>query len=104
MTECSHRRAAKKSRRSARRPGHVDAASVRRASGAIVSFGAAILMLAAIVFFGRESVTVSGGQVVKFTADSDWIRVAHLTLAPLLFISDKTLSTLIPSCCTSSSL
>ena len=45
---------------------------------------AAILVLAAMVFFGKESVTVSGGLVVKFTADSDWIRVAYLTLAPLL--------------------
>ncbi len=45
---------------------------------------AAILVLAAMVFFGKESVTVSGGQVVKFSADSDWIRVAYLTLAPLL--------------------
>ncbi len=45
---------------------------------------AAILVLAATVFFGKESVTVSGGQVVRFAADSDWIRVAYLTLAPLL--------------------
>ena len=45
---------------------------------------AAILVLAATVFFGKESVTVSGGQVVSFSADSDWIRVAYLTLAPLL--------------------
>src|SRR6266481_2754809 len=45
---------------------------------------AAILVLAATVFFGKESVTVSGGQVVRFSADSDWIRVAYLTLAPLL--------------------
>jgi manganese transport protein len=45
---------------------------------------AAILVLAANVFYGRESVTVPGGQVVTFTADSDWIRVAYLTLAPLL--------------------
>ncbi len=45
---------------------------------------AAILVLAAIVFFGRESVTVAGGQVVHFSAESDWIRVAYLTLAPLL--------------------
>jgi manganese transport protein len=45
---------------------------------------AAILVLAAMVFFGKESVTVAGGQVVKFAADSDWIRVAYLTLAPLL--------------------
>ena len=45
---------------------------------------AAILVLAALVFHGKESVTVAGGQVVKFAADSDWIRVAYLTLAPLM--------------------
>jgi len=45
---------------------------------------AAILVLAAMVFFGKESVTTLGGQVVHFSADSDWIRVAYLTLAPLL--------------------
>jgi manganese transport protein len=44
----------------------------------------AILVLAATVFFGKESVTVPGGQVVHFSPDSDWIRVAYLTLAPLL--------------------
>jgi manganese transport protein len=45
---------------------------------------AAILVLAAMVFFGKESVVAPGGPVVKFAADSDWIRVAYLTLAPLL--------------------
>jgi manganese transport protein len=45
---------------------------------------AAILVLAAMVFFGKHSVTVAGGQVVTFSTDSDWIRVAYLTLAPLL--------------------
>ncbi|MGB8769890.1 MAG: Nramp family divalent metal transporter [Candidatus Korobacteraceae bacterium] len=45
---------------------------------------AAILVLAAMVFFGKESVTVTGGRVVTFGPDSDWIRVAYLTLAPLL--------------------
>lgn len=45
---------------------------------------AGILVLAALVFFGKESVTTAGGQVVHFSADSDWIRVAYLTLAPLL--------------------
>ncbi|MDX6456962.1 MAG: manganese transport protein [Acidobacteriaceae bacterium] len=45
---------------------------------------AAILVLAALVFFGKESVTTAGGQVVHFSTDSDWIRVAYLTLAPLL--------------------
>jgi len=45
---------------------------------------AAILVLAATLFYGKQSVTVAGGQVVTFSADSDWIRVAYLTLAPLL--------------------
>jgi len=45
---------------------------------------AAILVLAAIVFYGKESVAASGGQVIHFNASSDWIRVAYLTLAPLL--------------------
>jgi manganese transport protein len=44
----------------------------------------AILVLAAMVFFGKESVTVPGGQIVHFSPNSDWIRVAYLTLAPLL--------------------
>ncbi len=42
------------------------------------------MVLAAMVFFGKESVTVAGGPVVKFGNDADWIRVAYLTLAPLL--------------------
>jgi manganese transport protein len=45
---------------------------------------AAILVLAATVFFGKENVTASGGHLIHFAADSDWIRVAYLTLAPLL--------------------
>jgi manganese transport protein len=45
---------------------------------------AAILVLAATVFFGKESVIVPGGHIVRFNATSDWIRVAYLTLAPLL--------------------
>src|ERR1700722_5297113 len=45
---------------------------------------AAILVLAATVFFGKQSVMVAGGHVVTFTANSDWIRVAYLTLTPLL--------------------
>ena len=45
---------------------------------------AAILVLAAMVFFGKESVMVPGEGVVTFGADADWIRVAYLTLAPLL--------------------
>src|SRR5215470_632753 len=34
---------------------------------------AAILALAAIVFHGKTSVAVAGGQVVAFSPDSDWI-------------------------------
>jgi manganese transport protein len=45
---------------------------------------AAILVLAATVFFGKASITLSGGKLIQFTPNSDWIRVAYLTLAPLL--------------------
>jgi manganese transport protein len=45
---------------------------------------AAILVLAALVFYGKTSVVAAGGEVVHFGADSDWIRIAYLTLAPLL--------------------
>ena len=45
---------------------------------------AGILILAAMVFYGKDSVTVAGGEVILFSEDSDWIRIAFLTLAPLL--------------------
>jgi manganese transport protein len=45
---------------------------------------AAILVLAALVFYGKTSVTIAGGGTVTFSPDSDWIRIAYLTLAPLL--------------------
>jgi len=45
---------------------------------------AAILVLAATVFFGKTSVLVPAGQLIHFSADTDWIRVAYLTLSPLL--------------------
>jgi manganese transport protein len=45
---------------------------------------AAILVLAAMVFYGKTSVTVAGGRVIAFNGESDWIRIAYLTLAPLL--------------------
>jgi len=45
---------------------------------------AAILVLAATVFYGKTSVLVPGGNLVTFGANSDWIRIAYLTLAPLL--------------------
>ena len=44
---------------------------------------AAILVLAAITFHGRPGMNV-GGVAYAFNADTDWIRVAYLTLAPLL--------------------
>ncbi len=72
-----------------------DAASIRRAVhfntlDSVVALSiafcvnAAILVLAATVFFGKASVTVSGGHLIQFAPNSDWIRVAYLTLAPLL--------------------
>lgn len=45
---------------------------------------AAIVVLAAIVFYGKTGVNVAGGQVINFSPQSDWIRIAYLTLAPLL--------------------
>src|SRR6267143_6197375 len=45
---------------------------------------AAILVLAALVFYGKTSVTLPGGEGVAFSKDSDWIRIAYVTLAPLL--------------------
>jgi len=45
---------------------------------------AAIMVLAAMVFYGKTSVTIAGGQIVTFSPESDWIRIAYLTLAPLL--------------------
>jgi manganese transport protein len=45
---------------------------------------AAILILAALVFYGRDSVALGGGHVVQIGENADWIRVAYLTLAPLL--------------------
>jgi manganese transport protein len=45
---------------------------------------AAILVLAAMVFYGKTSIAVAGGEVVRFSPQSDWIRIAYLTLAPLL--------------------
>jgi manganese transport protein len=45
---------------------------------------ASILILAAIVFYGRESVAIPGSEPVKFDDNTDWIRVAYYTLAPLL--------------------
>ncbi len=45
---------------------------------------AAILVLAAMVFFGKTSATLPGGEVAALNDKTDWIRMAYLTLAPLL--------------------
>jgi manganese transport protein len=54
---------------------------------------AAILVLAAMVFYGRSAVPLDNGDIVKLVAESetdaktDWIRVAYLTLSPLLGVA-----------------
>src|SRR5688572_4397145 len=45
---------------------------------------AGILVLAAMVFYGKQSVALPTGEVAFFNEDTDWIRAAYLTLAPLL--------------------
>ena len=45
---------------------------------------AAILVLAAVVFYGHDHVVLPSGRSIAFTADSDWIQVAYVTLAPLV--------------------
>jgi manganese transport protein len=45
---------------------------------------AAIMVLAAIVFYNKTSVMAAGGEVYAFNDNTDWIRVAYYTLAPLL--------------------
>src|SRR5262249_17038470 len=72
-----------------------DDASVRRAIGfntidTIVALSiaflinAAILVLAAMVFNGHNSVQLANGDTVNFGEKTDWIRDAYLTLSPLL--------------------
>jgi manganese transport protein len=45
---------------------------------------ASILVLAAMTFHGREGATLPDGTAVSFGEDADWIRVAYLTLTPLM--------------------
>ncbi len=52
---------------------------------------AAILVLAAVVFYGHDRVSLPSGQVVSFAPDSDWIQVAYVTLAPLVGTSAASL-------------
>src|SRR5262249_2344474 len=73
---------------------HADEAGIQRAirfntidtvAALSVAFlvNAGILVLAAQVFYGQESVTV-GQDSVKFDDETDWLPVAYLTLAPLM--------------------
>jgi manganese transport protein len=52
---------------------------------------AAILVLAALLFFGKDKMTLPGGEVVVFNAEADWIQVAYLTLSPLLGVGAASL-------------
>src|ERR1700722_3948832 len=52
---------------------------------------AAILVLAAMLFFGKDKMTLPGGEVVVFNADANWIQVAYLTLSPLLGVAAASL-------------
>jgi manganese transport protein len=45
---------------------------------------AAILVLAAVIFYGHDQVTLASGRTIAFSPDSDWIQVAYATLAPLV--------------------
>jgi manganese transport protein len=45
---------------------------------------AAILILAAVVFYGHDRIALATGQVIAFAPDADWIQVAYATLAPLV--------------------
>jgi len=41
-------------------------------------------VLAALTFYGKSQVQLDNGEVIPLDSDSDWIRIAYLTLAPLL--------------------
>ena len=68
------------SRRAAIRWNTVDAAL---ALGLAFFVNAAILVLAAATFYGKAGMVV-GGVSYAFNAHTDWIRIAFLTLSPLL--------------------
>jgi manganese transport protein len=48
---------------------------------------AAILVLAAMVFYGQKHLIGAGGVTVPIDDSTDWIRVAYYTLAPLLTVA-----------------
>lgn len=45
---------------------------------------ASILILAAMVFYGKQEVVLKDGSVMVLGANADWIKVAYLTLEPLM--------------------
>ncbi len=59
-------------------------------SGAFL-VNAAILVLAAMVFHGRDHVALANGAVIVFNRDADWIQSAYLTLTPLLGVTGASL-------------
>jgi manganese transport protein len=77
------------SRRIQRDDAHIRAAikfnSIDSTIALMIAFciNAAIQVLAATVFYGKSSVTVDS-VTHNFNTETDWIRVAYLTLAPLL--------------------
>jgi manganese transport protein len=68
------------SRRAALRWSTVDAVT---ALGLAFFVNAAILVLGAMTFNGRAGAVIDG-RMIAFGPDADWIRVAYLTLSPLL--------------------
>jgi manganese transport protein len=52
---------------------------------------AAILVLAALVFYGHDHAVLANGDVVTFNEDTDWVPVAYLTLAPLMGVATASL-------------
>ena len=47
---------------------------------------AAILTLAAVVFYGKDNLVLPGGEIIAFNDDTDWVTTAYRLLAPLLGI------------------
>src|SRR5579864_1298125 len=48
---------------------------------------AAILVLAAMVFHGKDHVALANGDIVPFNKDTDWVPVAYRTLTPLMGVA-----------------
>ena len=77
----------KKDETSVRQAIHFNTIDTSAALSVAFLVNAAILVLAAMVFYGKSSVVIPGGRSVAFGGDTDWIRIAYLTLAPLLGVA-----------------